>query len=291
MKAALIKLHTSVFLWGFTGVLGKAIQLNEGLLVWYRLLIAVLVLWTISLFKQQQHKLPLKNIIQLAGIGVILTFHWIFFYGSIKYANVSIALVCLSSAGVFTAILEPLMNGKRIVFYEMLLGLIAVAGIYLIFHFDVKFRTGIIIGIFATLFSVIFSILSKKAVVNTPPKTMMLYQLSGGFIVLTLLMPYYLHLFPSEKLLPSTYDFLWLLILSIVCTIFTMDLSLQALKKISAFTQNLTLNLEPVYGILLAFVIYKENENLSSTFYIGFALIFSTVAIQMYRIVKHKSSV
>ncbi|MBX2930578.1 MAG: EamA family transporter [Chitinophagaceae bacterium] len=291
MKSALIKLHASVFLWGFTGVLGKAIQLNEGLLVWYRLLIAVLVLWAIFLYKKPSNKLPLKNIVQLAGIGVILTFHWVFFYGSIKYANVSIALVCLSSAGVFTAILEPLMTGKRINPIEVLLGLIAVAGIYLIFHFDVKFRTGIIIGICATLFSVIFSVFSKKAVATTAPKTMMLYQLTGGFIALTLLMPYYMYLFPSEKLLPSSQDFLWLLILSLVCTIFTMDLSLHALKKISAFTQNLTLNLEPVYGILLAFIIYKENKDLSNTFYIGFALIFSTVAIQMIRVVKHKSTI
>ncbi len=291
MKAALIKLHIAVFLWGFTGVLGKAIQLNEGLLVWYRLLITVFILWAVLLFKKQDYKIPIKDAIKLAGIGVILTFHWIFFYGSIKYANVSIALVCLSSAGVITAILEPLMTGKKMILYEVLLGLLAVAGIYLIFHFDIKFRTGIIIGICATLFSVIFSILSKKAVATTAPKTMILYQLSGGFVALTLLMPLYLYLFPSEKMIPSHYDWLWLLILSLVCTIFTMDLSLQALKKISAFTQNLTLNLEPVYGIVLAFIIYKENEDLSNTFYIGFTLIFSTVAIQMFRVVKKKDRI
>ena len=288
MKAALIKLHIAVFLWGFTGVLGKTIQLNEGLLVWYRLLITVVSLFAVMLFKKELQKINRSQIIKLAGIGAIVALHWVFFYGSIKYANVSIALICLSSAGVLTALLEPLLLRKRVIVYEVLLGLVAIVGIYLIFHFDAQFRTGIILGVLAALFSVIFSILNKKIVANIAPKTMMLFELGGGFLILTCLMPLYLHWFPAKSLLPTVSDWLWLILLSWICTIWAMDLSLQALKKISAFTQNLTLNLEPVYGIILAFVVYHENKDLSNTFYIGFALIFIAVIIQMLRVVKLK---
>lgn len=288
MKAALIKLHIAVFLWGFTGVLGKTIQLNEGLLVWYRLLITVFSLLALMLFKKEVQKVSFKQIIKLVAIGAIVAMHWVFFYGSIKYANVSIALICLSSAGVLTALLEPLLLRKRLILFEVLLGLVAIVGIYLIFHFDAQFRTGIILGVLAALFSVIFSILNKKTVDNIAPKTIMLYELGGGFFVLSCVMPLYLHWFPVKSLFPSWSDWLWLILLSWVCTIWAMDLSLQALKKISAFTQNLTLNLEPVYGIILAFVVYNENKDLSNTFYIGFALIFIAVIIQMLRVVKLK---
>jgi len=288
MKAALIKLHIAVFLWGFTGVLGKAIHLNEGLLVWYRLIITIFTLAVFFIFSNKNIKVPKQSIVHYAAIGVIIAFHWVCFYGSIKYANVSIALVCLSSAGVMTAFLEPIMTGKKIVINEVVLGLVAVAGIYLIFHFDVQYRTGIMLGVLATLFSVIFSILNKKAILKVEPKTLMFYQLIGGFVVLSLLLPAYLNYFPVKTILPSLSDLVWLIVLSLVCTILAMDLSLQALKKISAFTQNLTLNLEPVYGIILAFVVYQENKELGSSFYIGFILIFSTVIYQMYSLLKKR---
>lgn len=288
MKSALIKLHIAVFLWGFTGVLGKTIQLNEGLLVWYRLLITVVSLFILMKWKKEVFTLNKTKTFQLIGIGAIVALHWVLFYGSIKYANVSIALICLSSAGVMTALLEPLLLSKKIIAYEVLLGLIAIAGIYLIFHFDTQFRTGIILGVLSALSSVLFSILNKKVVVDIPPKTMILYELGGGLSILSLCMPFYLYFFPTKQLLPTLSDWWWLLLLSWICTIWAMDLSLQALKKISAFTQNLTLNLEPVYGILLAFLVYQENKDLSNTFYYGFALIFLAVIIQMVRVVKLK---
>lgn len=288
MKSALIKLHIAVFLWGFTGVLGKTIQLNEALLVWYRLFITVVSLLILLLLTKKLEKVNVKQLTQLVGIGGIVALHWVFFYGSIKYANVSIALICLSSAGLITSLLEPLFFKTKIILYEVLLGLIAIVGIYLIFHFDAKFRTGIVLGILCTLFSVIFSILNKKVVATVQPKTMIFYELGGGLILLTLCMPLYIKIFPTNYLVPTFADFGWLILLSWVCTILAMDLSLQALKKISAFTQNLTLNLEPVYGIILAFVVYKENKDLSNSFYIGFALIFIAVIIQMLRIVKLK---
>ncbi len=288
MKAALIKLHLAVFLWGFTGVLGKTIQLNEGLLVWYRLLITVITLFFLMIWKKELKKITLKTAWKLAAIGCIVALHWVCFYGSIKYANVSIALICLSAAGVLTALIEPIFTSKKIVVVEVLLGFIAIIGIYLIFHFDTKYRIGILIGFLSTILSVLFSVLNKKMVDQVPPKTMILFELSGGLLFLSLLMPLYLKHFPVTSLLPRFQDWMWLIILSWICTIWAFDLSLQALKKISAFTQNLTLNLEPVYGIVLAFFVYQENKYLNFSFYIGFILILLAVVLQMLRIVLQK---
>ncbi len=289
MKNALIKLHTAVFLWGFTGVLGRLISLNEGLLVWYRMVITILSLYFIMRFSGQLQRVSAPHRNRLFFIGIIVALHWCFFYGSIKYSNISIALTCLSSAGLFTSILEPLMTGKKINPVEVLLGSIGIAGIMLIFHFDPQYKTGIILGLTCTLLSCIFSILNKKQVALTASKTMMLYELTGGFIFLTLVMPFYLYIFPTTQLLPTAPDVLWLVLLSWVCTILAMDLSLQALKKVSAFTQNLTLNLEPVYGIVLAFVVYHENKYLSKWFYVGFGLIVIAVVLQMSRIIRKRN--
>lgn len=290
MKQALINLHIAVFLWGFTGVLGRSISLNEGLLVWYRLLITIVSLYIFVRMSGQLQAVSKKQRGQLFGIGAIIALHWCFFYGSIKYSNVSIALTCLSSAGLFTSILEPLMTKSKIKLVEVLLGAIGITGIYLIFHFDPRYKTGIILGIICTILSCVFAILNKKQVSYTAPKVMMMYELVGGLVFLTILMPFYLWIFPPEHLWPGKMDWIWLLLLSWVCTILAMDLSLQALKKISAFTQNLTLNLEPVYGVVLAFVVYKENKDLSSWFYIGFSLILVAVILQMHRITRQRKA-
>ncbi|MDB5246438.1 MAG: EamA/RhaT family transporter [Segetibacter sp.] len=285
MRQALIKLHVAVFLWGFTGVLGRLISLNEGLLVWYRILITVLTLYIMMRAKNQFESVSRKQRTQLFGIGILVALHWCFFYGSIKYSNVSIALTCLSSAGLFTALLEPVITGKKIVATEIFLGLVGIAGIYLIFHFDPQYKTGIILGLICTVLSCIFSIFNKNQVSYTAPRTVMLYELTGGLLFLTLVMPLYLYLLPAENWVPVNADLLWLLLMSWVCTILAMDLSLQALQKVSAFTQNLTLNLEPVYGIILAFVVYKENKYLSQWFYLGFSLILLAVILQTARVI------
>jgi drug/metabolite transporter (DMT)-like permease len=289
MKKALINLHISVFLAGFTGVLGKLILLNEGILVWYRIMITVITLFIWLSWKKRIVKISPSNVWKLLGIGTLIALHWVCFYGSIKTANVSIGLICFASVGLFTAILEPWMTGKKFSLAEIGLGLISLLGIYLIFHFDTRYRTGILIGIASALLGAIFSVLNKKNVHVAPPQTIMLYELSGGVLLLTLCMPVYLHYFPTDYIFPSLSDWGWLLVLSWLCTVLAMDLMLQALKKVSAFTQNLSLNLEPVYGILLAFVLFKENQNLDTSFYIGFSLIALSVVLQMVRVVKRKS--
>ncbi len=288
MKQALIKLHISVFLAGFTGILGKLIQLNEGLLTWYRIMITVFILLIWLTWQKKLSPVSPKNVYKLLGIGILIALHWVCFYGSIKASNVSIGLVCFASVGLFTAILEPLLARKRISWSEVGLGLISLMGIYLIFHFDARYRTGILLGVASAALGALFSVLNKINVELAPPKTLMVYELSGGLVMLTLCMPAYLYFFPTEYIFPNLTDWFWLLVLALFCTVLAMDLMLQALQKVSAFTQNLSLNLEPVYGILMAFILFKENENLDNSFYIGFGLIAISVGFQMFRVVKRK---
>lgn len=283
MRKALLQLHVSVFLAGFTGILGVLIELNEGLLVWYRMAITVVTLLVLLVLRKKWQHLPFTQVKKLMGIGMLIALHWVFFYGSIKMANVSIGLVCVAGAGLFTALLEPLFLKVKIKWPEVALGLLSLLGIFLIFKFDARYRLGIGLGIVSAILASIFSVLNKKEVDKQPAQMMMVYELTGGLFLLTLLMPFYLNYFNVVKVFPNLSDIGWLLILSWLCTVLAMDLILQALKKVSAFTQNLTLNLEPVYGILLAFIVYQENKQLGTSFYLGISCIVLSVVFQIAR--------
>ncbi len=281
MKKAFLQLHIAVFLAGFTGILGKLITLNEGLLVWYRLMITAATLWVIAFFSRRSLRISAPDVLKIFGVGAIAALHWVSFYGSIKYANVSIALVCFSAIGFFTALLEPLFFRTRIVPLELLLGTVVIVGIYFIFRFDPAYKTGIIIGLASALLGSVFPICNRFFLKKIPAQTVTLYELTGGFLALTVLLPFYLHLFPTSHILPDLNDWFWLFLLSWLCTVIAFNLSMSALHKISAFTVNLTYNLEPVYGILLAFAVLGENKYLNSGFYIGFALIIVAILVQM----------
>jgi len=284
MRKAFIQLHIAVFLAGFTAILGKLIGLNEGLLVWYRLLITVVVLVLLMYFKKQLQLIPSRDMIKILGVGIIVAIHWVTFYGSVKYGNVSIAVVCFSASGFFTAFFEPLVFKRRIILVEVLLGLLAIAGIYIIFDFHPQYKTGIIFGIISAVGSSLFPIFNKKLLVRFNPATLTLYELGGGFVALSVLIPFYLWQFPASYYLPTPIDWFWLAILACVCTVLCFDLQLNALKKISPFTANIAYNMEPVYGIILAFIIFSENKVLNMHFYIGVALIILSVLLQTGRV-------
>ncbi|RAJ83557.1 threonine/homoserine efflux transporter RhtA [Chitinophaga dinghuensis] len=289
MKKAFIELHLSVFLAGFTGILGKLITLNEGMLVWYRLFITVITMFFLFRYQGTLKKLSWKDILPIGSTGVVVALHWLFFYGSIKYANVSIAVVCFSLTSLFTAIFDPLINRRRFDTVEMLLSLLTLGGILLIFHFDTQYRTGIILGIISAMFAALFTVFNKRLIKRFDTKTITFYELSTGLAVLTLFAPIYLHMFPVTSLLPGTMDWVYLLILSWACTICMYLLSMSALTKISPFTVNLCFNLEPVYSIVMAFVIFHENKYLNPAFYGGLACIILSVILQMIRVTwQHK---
>src|SRR6266498_5705894 len=239
MKKALIQLHIAIFLAGFTGVLGRLITLNEGLLVWYRLLITAITMWIIFSLTGKLQKISFKDILKISGVGFVAAMHWVTFYGAVKYANVSVALVCFSSVGFFTALLEPLFSRKRIVGIEVLLGLLVIAGIYIIFHFDHKYKTGIIVGTISAVLIAIVMILVRQFVQRINSETFLTWQMTGGVVTLSLIMPFYLHQFPTQHILPSPSDWMWLLILAWFCSVLAFQFSVNALKRLSAFTVNI----------------------------------------------------
>lgn len=288
MKKALLQLHLAVFLWGFTGVLGRVITLDQTWLVWWRLLITAVSLWLLYFFLKKIKTLPLRSILFISFIGLIQALHWVCFYGSIKFSNVTIALTTLATSALLASLIEPAFLKKKFDAVEIFLGLFAIAGIIIIYRTHLNFSFGIVIGLLSALLTVIVSVLNKKIVDDYEPEQITLYQLTGGFAGLSILLPFYQYYFPEKNIIPTSMDWLWLIVLSWVCTIATFFLYIRSLKKISAFTMNLTLTLEPVYGILLAFFIYKENEHFSKWFYVGFALITMAVAFHMWRLLQRR---
>ena len=279
LGAAYFKMHLSIFLWGFTGLLGKFISFNEGILVWYRLLLSSIAIAIILFFRKKWPRIPKKEFFKIVGIGFIVMFHWVTWYGSIKLASISVAMICLSSIALFASVLEPLFNRKRIDYVEVLFSCIAVAGIATIYNSDVSAGYGIVLGVFSALLSATFSIFNRKIASRYEPMTITLIELGSGWFFLTLLMPFYLILYPNYTFVPSISDIVYLLILSQVCTVLTWILTLQALRRVSAYTMGLALNLEPVYGIILAILFAGEGKLMNAGFISGAGLIVITIAL------------
>ncbi len=283
MKKAFLQLHIAVLFAGFTAIFGKLILLNEGMLVFYRMLLSALVLLIILVIQKELVKVPIKNVCQLFGVGIIVALHWVTFYGSIKYSNISVSVTCLSAIGFFTSFFEPLIMKRRMDVAEVALGLLVIAGIYLIFNFFPEYKTGIIFGIISAMLASLFPIFNKALLENFSAKTVTLYEMTGGFLSLCIIVPFYLKFFPAAYFIPTFSDWMWLLVLAVVCTVISFILQLNALKVLSAFTANLTYNLEPVYSIILAFILFNENKFLGRGFYLGFSLILLAIILQMMR--------
>ena len=298
MKRALLHMHLAVILWGFTGVLGRAITLSAPVLVWYRMLFTFLIMGGILTMRQLWVKVERKDLGNLFVIGCLISLHWVAFYAAIKFANVSIALVCLSTASIFTSLLDPLVNKGKHDLGEVLLGLLAIAGVYLIYRFQEFYGKGIAAGIVAAILSSAFTVLNKRIAHKYPSRTMVFYEMLSGWGFLTLLIPVFLWLMPGAALVPAGNsgwpgsDWIWLAVLSLCCTVWAQSLALSALKKLSSFTVTLSVNLEPVYGILLAFLCYHENKELIFAadgglnwgFLTGMGLILLSVVLQMNRL-------
>lgn len=272
-------MHTAIFLWGFTGILGRLITLSEFPLVWWRILFTVCALGAFLKWRNELQIPNPKRLLKIAFVGGTIAIHWVLFFGSIKYSNVSVALSALSSSALFTAIVEPVMNRRKPALRELLLGLVIIFGIFLIFHFQKFYAVGITLGLLSALLAAYFTVETKTLLGEVGPRNLLLFELMGGFATLTVLAPAYVLLFPSAQLLPTTADTGYLLILSVVCTVYAMQLSYQALQHVSPFVMNLSINLEPVYAIVLAAIIFNEHEELNAGFYAGTAVILSAVAV------------
>jgi drug/metabolite transporter (DMT)-like permease len=280
---AYIQMHLSIILWGATGVLGRGIQLSEGLLVWYRLIITSASLFVFVLLTRKSLKLSLKQFGRLFGIGALLMVHWIFFYGAIKYSNISVTLSLFSSTTLFTALMEPLVTKKKFHLGELGYSLLAICGIAIIFYSDKNsYSIGIVLALLAAFIGAFFNILNKKVVNEIASEVVSFYEIFSGLLVLTLLLPLYISYFKPSKLFPDNNDWVLLFILAIACTHITLILSLNALRHLSAFTLNLSINLEPIYGIALAFLFFGENKQLNVWFFVGTAVIMGSVLLHSY---------
>lgn len=289
MKKTYIVLHIAVILAGFTGIFGKLITLNEGLLVWYRVFFSFIwLLLILKLFKTNS-AITAREKFNIGKIGMLITIHWVFFYGSIKYANISIGVVCYSLTSLFTAIFGPLLNKQKFVITELLLSLLTLAGIALIFHFDANYQLGIILGVISSAFAALYTIYNERLVKSYDSKLINYYQMMGGTIGLGVLMPVYLHYFPVATLLPGIKDIVYLLLLSLFCTVGLYILFAESLKKIPAFTVNLSFNLEPIYAIIMAFLFFAEGKQVNTSFYIGLVFVGASVILQTIISVNKKS--
>ncbi len=274
-------MHLSILLWGFTGVFGRAIALTGVILVFYRLLLTVPILFLLGRWRGKIRLLPWVQWRPLVYIGFIITLHWVCFYGSIKASNISVGLSCLSTSAVFTAILEPILNRSRFKLPELLLALLSAFGMFLIFHFEKFYADGILLGLAAALLSSYFTILNKKQSTRMDSLSLSFYELASGLGFISLALPLYIWCTPGVRLVPSTGEWLLLGAFSIFCTVLPFNLSLISLRKISAFTANLSINLEPVYGMLLAFVFFKEQKELKLGFYLGSGMLLFSVVLYM----------
>lgn len=276
-------MHLSILLWGATAVLGRGIDLSEGLLVWYRIIITTISLGIYIVLTGKSFNVSKPNFLKLTGVGVLLMIHWLFFYGAIKYSNISVTLSVFSSTTLFTALIEPVITNKKFNRIELLYSLMAMAGIGIIFYTDTNnYTTGIILALLAAFMGAFFNILNKDVVKEVSSEVVSFYEIFAGLVSLTLFLPLYINYFKPAKLLPTTSDWILLTILAVACTHITLILSLNALKHLSAFTLNLSINLEPVYGIALAFLIFHENNSLNTEFFVGALLIMLSVVLHSY---------
>ena len=277
-KSALFRLHFIVFLWGFTAILGKLIHANAQILVFYRMFFAAFFLFIfIRFFQRQSLKISKKLFFQLAAIGGFMAFHWLFFFHSIKVSNVSIALSCLSLSTLFASVLEPLIFKRKFDISEVIMGIVIVICMGLIFKTEFHYKEGIFYGVLTALFGTIFSVFNGKIFGKTSSGNIIFYEIFSGLMILSVFYLFTGQIFQLNEI--SYRDLALILILASIFTAFPMLESVKLMKYISPFTLILTVNLEPVYGIILAFFIFGESEQMSPVFYIAsFIMIMAIIA-------------
>lgn len=273
-----LHLHLIVFIWGFTAVLGALISLDALPLVWFRMLFAVGFIAIYIYIKKLPLRISIKILLQFIFAGFIIALHWFTFFHAIKISNVSITLACLSTGAFFTSLLEPVLYGKKIVWYEVFFGLLVVFGLYIIFNVEGNYLLGMLTALSSAFLSALFAVINSKFVKENDAVIISFYELSGGVVFFTFLL-LFTNSFSSDFFKLSSKDFIYLMILSSVCTAYAFIASTSIMKFLSPYTVMLTINLEPIYGIILAVLVFKEKERMSFEFYIGAFLILLTVIL------------
>lgn len=271
-----LHLHVIVFIWGFTAVLGALISLDALPLVWYRMVLAVGFILLYVWYKKIPLQIPTKILLQLLFAGVVIALHWFTFFRAIKVSNVSVTLACLSTGAFFTSFLEPILFGRKVIWYEVFFGVIVIIGLSIIFHVESQYLEGILLGLSSAFLSALFSVYNSKFAKVYDPTLISFYELTGGIVFFSLLL-LGTNSFSSSFFQISTSDWIYLAILSSLCTAYAFIASVKVMRFLSPYTVMLTINLEPIYGIILAVLVFQEKEKMNPQFYLGALIILVTV--------------
>lgn len=277
LLATYLKLHLIVLIYGFTAILGKLIAIPALELVWYRMLLAIVTLFIYLKYKGEPLEVSRKELLVFFGVGLIIALHWVTFYGAIKLSNVSVTLGCFATTTLFTSFLEPFFSRKRVDIYEVLIGLVIIVGLYLIFRFETHYATGMLVALLSAFLAGLFTVLNKKLIAKHSAVKISFFEMIGGLIGLTLFITVSGRGILVPSIVPSMSDLFYLVILATICTAFAHTVQVAVMKHLSAFTVTLSINLEPVYGIVMAFFIFGETERMTTGFYLGTLIILLSV--------------
>ena len=274
-------MHFIVLIWGFTAVLGALISLEAIPLVWFRMSLAALVVLCYMWIRGIRFAVKVKFLWQMLGLGLALALHWLTFFGAIKISNVSVTLSVMATGAFFAALLEPLIFSRPINWRELLLGLIAVVGLGIIFQASTEYMWGIVMALISAFLSALFSVFNGRLVQSHSASSISFFELFFGVLGISIYLLFNGD-FDASFFVLSFSDWTYLLILSTICTAYAFIASVNLMKWLSPFTLMLTINLEPVYGILLALLVFGDSEYMSGMFYLGAGIILATVLANAY---------
>ena len=287
-RNSLLVMHLIVIILGLTGILGKLIEASSTILVWYRMMIAFVALGLYLLFQKRLFKIQKGFIWKLLGVGSIVAAHWLFFFESIKVSNVSVAVVCLATSSLFSALIEPFVFKRKISAYELVFGIVVIAALAFALQADVSYFWGYMYGVIAAFLATLFTIFNALYINKVEASKITLIEMLGGWVAMSL----YIGLFTNTSLSDfsiSQQDTIYLLALGIVCTAFAFVVSVEVMKSLSPYSVIMAVNLEPIYSIILALILFGESEKMTSSFYIGGSVIILTVFLDGYLKTKKKA--
>lgn len=280
-----LNLHLIVFIWGFTAILGALLTITADAIVWYRMLFAAVFLSFFIFYKKKSFKIPLKSFLKLVFVGLLIALHWITFFHAIHVSNVSITLSVFSLGAFFASLLEPLFYGRKILWYEVFFGLIIIIGLGMIMKVEVTYLSGMLYALVSIILGVLFTLMNGKLIANHDSAVISFYEfLSGVFFISIYFL--YQNKFSTDFFVLTAHNWMLILLLASICTAYAFTASVKVMEKLSPYTVMLTTNLEPVYGIVLAYFIIGGKEQMSASFYIGAVIIILTVILN--GIIKHR---
>ncbi len=274
-----IQLHFIVFLWGFTAILGLLISIPSVELVFWRTLLAAIGLGLLLLFRKRNFRLGYKEILKIMATGVLISSHWILFFASARVSTASVCLAGMATCSLWTSFLEPVMNNRKVKLFEVGLGLLVIIGLYIIFRFEFNYALGLFMALASAFLASLFTVINGQFIHRYNPYMITFYEMIGACLGTVIFFPVHMQVFTNGELelFPTGLDWLYILLLAWVCTVYAYSVSVELMKRLSAFAVNLAVNLEPVYGIILALIVFGDKEQMQPGFYLGTGMILLSV--------------